>query len=531
MKTCLEKVSARRLCLIAQRAMKQMTGYFGGYISKKQKVGKFELKKSISTLPLLQQKVEGRGVKSASTQLAHVVNRMFTTLEGKGILRVATEEFLLSSRYKPHDPLAAEFIRTFRSRNFPGMFFIERYDALSQGRENIDVRTLLPKNALRHGVVDVVSLYGFRAPDVPDLWYLSPWEFVQWVKPERTRAPSAEYKLTMWTANGKKKLAEAKGQKVIFEPGRDYVLDEPVIRKTAGVYSFHSGSILFPKTTSETYDSFQQAWVLRLRQRPVVPAPECCPMPTRRKSKEAQSKIYSVYLRPWTLIRRCATLEVPFLGDIQIVPSGSAQQETTPNTEASVHDMRRAWKLYIQQIPPHAFRQVRNFMLASIAEGRVFEEEEDKLRRGDTLRCDLSTADLEEALRFRMPEKPAENIKDDTADGITQSAMRVWRCTDLAVRLANLTEIGRNVCIESRENITQLCWTKPVKPTKSTEAVDPYEKASCADLNTESWTTRYKTWYQEVFINTRTKTPNELQALVLHTIHDRRFVVVRRYTI
>ena len=101
MKTCLEKVSARRLCLIAQRAMKQMTGYFGGYISKKQKVCKFELKKSISTLPLLQQKVEGRGVKSASTQLAHVVNRMFTTLEGKGILRVATEEFLLSSRYKP----------------------------------------------------------------------------------------------------------------------------------------------------------------------------------------------------------------------------------------------------------------------------------------------------------------------------------------------------------------------------------------------------------------------------------------------
>ena len=95
LKTCLEKVSARRLCLIAQRAMKQMTGYFGGYISKKQKVGKFELKKSISTLPLLQQKVEGRGVKSASTQLAHVVNRMFTTLEGKGILRVATEEFLL----------------------------------------------------------------------------------------------------------------------------------------------------------------------------------------------------------------------------------------------------------------------------------------------------------------------------------------------------------------------------------------------------------------------------------------------------
>ena len=28
-------------------------------------------------------------------------------------------------------------------------------------------------------VVDVVSLYGFRAPDVADLFYLSPWEIVQ----------------------------------------------------------------------------------------------------------------------------------------------------------------------------------------------------------------------------------------------------------------------------------------------------------------------------------------------------------------
>ena len=151
------------------------------------------------------------------------------------------------------------------------------------------------------------------------------------------------------------------------------------------------------------------------------------------------------------------------------------------------------------------------------------------------MECDVAihfgVTSPEQALRFRMPEQPEENVKDDTADGITQSAMRVWRCTELAVRLANLTEIGRNGCIESRENISQLCWTKPVKPAKSTEAVDPYEKASHADLNTESWPTRYKTWYQEVLINPKTKTPNELQALVLHTIHDRRFVVVRRYTI
>ena len=55
---CLQSLSSRNLCLIAQRAMKQMTGYFGGYISKRQKMGQFELKKSVSALLPLQEKLQ-----------------------------------------------------------------------------------------------------------------------------------------------------------------------------------------------------------------------------------------------------------------------------------------------------------------------------------------------------------------------------------------------------------------------------------------------------------------------------------------
>ena len=102
---------------IAQRAMKQMVGYFGGYISKRQKVGQYELKKSIGSLPLLKQRLEKRCI-SAGTQLALVCNRMFTTLESKGILRTAPEEFMLASQYRPDDELFAEFIRTFRTTFF-----------------------------------------------------------------------------------------------------------------------------------------------------------------------------------------------------------------------------------------------------------------------------------------------------------------------------------------------------------------------------------------------------------------------------
>ena len=56
-KRCVRKLSSlkqtRKSLRIAQRAMKQMVGYFGGYISIRQKVGQYELDKSIESLPLL----------------------------------------------------------------------------------------------------------------------------------------------------------------------------------------------------------------------------------------------------------------------------------------------------------------------------------------------------------------------------------------------------------------------------------------------------------------------------------------------
>ena len=81
---CLKEENLKKLMLIAQRAMKAMSGYFGGYISKKQKMGQFELKKSIGALPLLKEKLQSKNLQSGSAQLAHVTNRLFTTLESKG---------------------------------------------------------------------------------------------------------------------------------------------------------------------------------------------------------------------------------------------------------------------------------------------------------------------------------------------------------------------------------------------------------------------------------------------------------------
>ena len=48
---CLAKVSDRRLTIVAQKAMRQATGYFSGYICKRQPAGRFQLRQAARSLP------------------------------------------------------------------------------------------------------------------------------------------------------------------------------------------------------------------------------------------------------------------------------------------------------------------------------------------------------------------------------------------------------------------------------------------------------------------------------------------------
>ena len=68
------------LARLAQRAAKQMVGYFTGYICKRQPIGRYELKISTQNLPLMKTKMERW---APSHQLAQVTNRMFSDLEAK----------------------------------------------------------------------------------------------------------------------------------------------------------------------------------------------------------------------------------------------------------------------------------------------------------------------------------------------------------------------------------------------------------------------------------------------------------------
>ena len=359
--SCTGRASLRRLCLITQRAMKQLTGYFGGYISKRQKVGQFELKKSIAALNPLHAKLESRNLRSASAQLAHVCNRMFVILEGKGILRASTEECMLASRYKPNDPLAAEFIRTFRERNFHGRFFVDRYDALKvEGVKKTKVRLRMPSHRSSVELPDEVAFYGYR-PTHSTMFYLSPWEFCQWFFPQKLRAPSAHYEFSKWTSQGKQKIKESDGQKLRLEPYEDYVLDEDMINTDSLVFVYPPSKELFVGAVPDKYERFRNSWLLIRRQHPMIPCPQQTPLPSKRMSKWNRAKIFSVYLRPWTLSKKISTLVVPYLADLDKVGQAHEHMDICTDQETPVkpeNSIRRSWKQYVCSALPHATRQM-----------------------------------------------------------------------------------------------------------------------------------------------------------------------------
>ena len=112
---CLATHTDNRMTIAAQRAQRNTTGYYTGYIQKRQLVGKFELRQAALNLKYLAKSIEKR---SNAQQYHHVANRMLGDLEYRGHVRLATEESNLSGNHNETDIMAAEFIRTFMAAPF-----------------------------------------------------------------------------------------------------------------------------------------------------------------------------------------------------------------------------------------------------------------------------------------------------------------------------------------------------------------------------------------------------------------------------
>ena len=169
------KRSPKALLVASSRAAKQLVGYFCGYTTKRQVVGKYELDQAANSMNLLSESLKKE---SGARILARVTNRMLTDLQCRGMLRPATEEMNLAANSVAHDEMNAEFIRTFMTQSFQGRRYLERLEW--ELKHDATKRTWIHLPACRKlsihsncALTPHAAAYGYRGSH-PSVYYLSP---------------------------------------------------------------------------------------------------------------------------------------------------------------------------------------------------------------------------------------------------------------------------------------------------------------------------------------------------------------------
>ena len=115
--------SIRIISRLTQRAQRASTHYYCGYAFKRQPGGNYELKAIAQALNYVR---TGMADKKVGAQWHRISSRVVQDLHHRSTVRPATEEVNLAANIHPQDMTAAEFIRTYRTKSFPGGRLIQR---------------------------------------------------------------------------------------------------------------------------------------------------------------------------------------------------------------------------------------------------------------------------------------------------------------------------------------------------------------------------------------------------------------------
>ena len=127
---------------LAQRAQRECTGYYCGYTFKRQPVGQRFLKAAAESYSYM---AVGLQDKAAGQQWHRITHRVLTDFQHRSMLRPAAEEWNLAANWHEQDPENAEFLRTYRSVDFPGWRLVNRLAA-----ETRQVKVRETRKRLRH---------------------------------------------------------------------------------------------------------------------------------------------------------------------------------------------------------------------------------------------------------------------------------------------------------------------------------------------------------------------------------------------
>ena len=162
-----------------------------GYTFKAQLAGKRELKAAGECLNYMS---TGLADKTPGQQWHRVSHRVLQDAQHKCMLRTAPEEVNLAANAHEHDVTNAEFVRTFRSQDFPGGQLVKRLEHERSEEDDRSVKKVVPVRKAAVGQAPIYvqcfdDIYGFRGDD-PRVYYLSPWEFLMHWELEPLRPPS-----------------------------------------------------------------------------------------------------------------------------------------------------------------------------------------------------------------------------------------------------------------------------------------------------------------------------------------------------
>ena len=294
--SCVQQKDWKIICKLAQRAQREATGYYCGYTFKAQPVGKKMLKGAAESLSYV---ATGMRDKTPGQQWHRITHRALQDLQHKCMLRTAPEEWNLAANWHEQDVTNAEFIRTYRSVEFPGGQLLRRLELEDKGATDSVRLKAVPvrMGAVGHEPLYVrffEEIYGYRGQD-EKTYHLNPWEFLMAWKIEQLRPPSASEEtekeekeaLTKWKGVYTEMSKRPRG--VTLEAGVHYEAKTELQGEYLRFLSAASGPL-------------QHQWCLRRRSRPVVPAPNHTPMPDKQPTREGKSKLLSLYLRPWVFM-------------------------------------------------------------------------------------------------------------------------------------------------------------------------------------------------------------------------------------
>ena len=292
-RTCHEEVRVAKnlyqLSKIAQRSQRNCTGYFCGYTFKAQPVGKKFIRGIAESLNYM---TVGLQDQTPGKQWHRITHRLLTDLQHRSMRRTAPEEWNLAAYYQEHDPTTAEFVRTYMSVDFKGGLLLKRLEAETKHATSREILKVLPSTSSLDGeawLQHFDDLYGYRGSH-ESVFFLNPWEFT-----------------SLW--------------------------EVVCVSTCPAIAATEKDRVAYPKIPGAV--QLRENFYMKRRKKPMVPAPSGTPMPEKAKTADAKARLYCVYLRPWVLDAKYATVEVPHITQLDVVPARRLRGKQSDRTRDS----------------------------------------------------------------------------------------------------------------------------------------------------------------------------------------------------